>query len=108
MSPENHSSDNIGSGPGGQKINKTSNCVQLRHIPTGLSVKCQETRSREENRRIARRILHMKLDVLENGEHSLAEIKKWSEMRKKKSREKKSRRKYRRLKEETFRSEQEV
>ena len=50
----------------------------------------------------------MKLDVLENGEHSLAEIKKWSEMRKKKSREKKSRRKYRQLKEEALKSEQEV
>lgn len=93
-------SDNVGSGPGGQKINKTSNCVQLRHIPTGMIIKCQETRSREENRRIARRILIRKLDVMENGEESLPEIKKWREIRKKKSREKKSRRKYRRLEEE--------
>jgi peptide chain release factor len=93
-------SDNVGSGPGGQKINKTSNCVQLRHIPTGMIIKCQETRSREENRRIARRILIRKLDVMENGEESLPEIKKWRAIRKKKSREKKSRRKYRRLEEE--------
>jgi len=92
-------SDNVGSGPGGQKINKTSNCVQLRHIPTGMIIKCQETRSREENRRIARRILIRKLDVMENGEESLPEIKKWRAIRKKKSREKKSRRKYRRLEE---------
>ena len=33
-----------GSGPGGQKINKTSNCVQLHHISTGIIVSCQETR----------------------------------------------------------------
>ena len=41
-----------------------------------------------------------KLDVIENGEESLPEIKKWKYIRKKKSREKKSRRKYRRLEEE--------
>lgn len=89
-----------GSGPGGQKINKTSNCVQLRHIPTGMMIKCQESRSRDENRRIARRILARKLDVLENEENSWDEVKKWKEIRKKKNREKKSRRKYRRLAEE--------
>ena len=90
----------LGSGPGGQKINKTSNCVQLKHIPTGMVIKCQETRSREENRRIARRLLVRKLDVMQNGEESLQEIRKWREVRKKKNREKKSRRKYRRLDEE--------
>ena len=65
-----------------------------------MVIKCQETRSREENRKIARRILVRKLDVMENGEESLPEIKKWREVRKKKSREKKSRRKYRRLEED--------
>lgn len=89
-----------GFGPGGQKINKTSSCVQLKHIPTGITVKCQETRSRDENRKIARRILTRKLDVLENGEESLVEIKKWKAIRRKKDREKKSKRKYRRLEEE--------
>ena len=63
-------------------------------------IKCQETRSREENRRVARRLLVRKLDVMQNGEESLQEIRKWREARKKKSREKKSRRKYRRLDEE--------
>lgn len=99
--------DNVGSGPGGQKINKTSNCVQLKHIPSGMVIKCQETRSREENRRIARRLLVRKLDVVQNGEESMDGIKKWKEIRKKKNREKKSRRKYRRLDEEKLANSEE-
>ena len=63
-------------------------------------MKCQETRSREENRRIARRLLIRKLDVIQNGDESMDGIKKWKEIRKKKNREKKSRRKYRRLDED--------
>ncbi|HUD02301.1 MAG TPA: peptide chain release factor-like protein [Rhabdochlamydiaceae bacterium] len=47
----------LGSGSGGQKINKTSSCVYLKHIPTGIEVKCQQDRSRELNRYIARREL---------------------------------------------------
>jgi peptide chain release factor len=43
-----------GSGPGGQKINKTANCVRLVHLPSGLGVSCQESRSREQNRELAR------------------------------------------------------
>ncbi len=46
-----------GSGSGGQKINKTSSCVVLKHIPTGLHVKCQKERSRESNRYFARVLL---------------------------------------------------
>lgn len=92
--------NNVGSGPGGQKINKTSVCVQLKHAPSGIIIKCQETRSREENRRIARRLLVRKLDVIQNGEDSWEGVRKWKEIRKKKSREKKSKRKYRRLEEE--------
>jgi protein subunit release factor B len=44
----------LGSGSGGQKINKTSSCVYLKHLPSGHEVTCQETRSREKNRVIAR------------------------------------------------------
>ena len=46
-----------GSGPGGQSINKTKNNVQLLHKPSGIRVTCQETRSLEQNRKFARRIL---------------------------------------------------
>ena len=43
-----------GSGPGGQKINKTASCVYLKHIPSGIEVKCQKTRSQSLNRYYAR------------------------------------------------------
>jgi len=45
----------LGGGPGGQKTNKTSNVVRLSHGPSGISVRCGETRSRETNRWLARR-----------------------------------------------------
>lgn len=44
----------LGSGSGGQKINKTSSCVYLKHLPSGREITCQDTRSREKNREIAR------------------------------------------------------
>ena len=47
----------LGGGPGGQKTNKTSNVVRLYHEPSGLFVRCAETRSRETNRWLARRQL---------------------------------------------------
>lgn len=59
-----------GSGPGGQKVNKTSSCVFLRHIPSGITVKCQESRSQHRNRVIARRILQDKLEAVVLGEAS--------------------------------------
>ena len=46
-----------GTGRGGQKINKTSSCVYLKHLPSGIEVKCQRERSREINRFLARREL---------------------------------------------------
>ena len=42
-----------GTGPGGQKINKTSSTVWLRHGPTGVEVRCQRERSQAVNREVA-------------------------------------------------------
>ena len=47
----------LGGGPGGQKTNKTSNVVRLIHLPSGIQMRCGETRSRETNRWIARRMI---------------------------------------------------
>ena len=61
-----------GSGAGGQKVNKTSNRVILVHTPTGLRVECQDTRSLQQNRKIARKRLRLKLDAFINGDASRA------------------------------------
>src|SRR3989338_3244920 len=53
---------------GGQKVNKTSTCVYLKHRPTGIEVKCQEERSQALNRFLARRILVNKIESLVLGE----------------------------------------
>jgi len=52
-----------GSGPGGQKINKTSSTVWLRHGPTGIEVRCQAERSQAANREAAWRELCAKLEA---------------------------------------------
>ena len=60
----------LGSGSGGQKINKTSSCVYLRHVPTGIEVRCQQERSQALNRFIARRELCQKIETLLLGKKS--------------------------------------
>jgi len=55
------------SGPGGQKVNKASTCVFIRHTPTGLSVKCQRERLRSVNRFLARRLLLDKIERIQEG-----------------------------------------
>lgn len=52
-----------GTGAGGQKINKTSSTVVLRHRPTGLEVRCQRERSQSANREIARAELCDRLEA---------------------------------------------
>ena len=52
----------LGSGSGGQKMNKTSSCVYLKHTPSGIEIKCQKTRSRELNRYYARKELCEELE----------------------------------------------
>lgn len=86
-----------GTGPGGQKINKTSSAVQLKHLPTGIVVKCQDTRSRAQNRKTARKLLSDRIEELELGEASRTAIKAREKSKKKASADKKKRRKYKQL-----------
>jgi protein subunit release factor B len=55
---------------GGQRVNKTSTCVYLKHIPSGIEVKCQEERSQSLNRYKARILLVKKIDQLVKGKES--------------------------------------
>lgn len=59
-----------GSGNGGQKVNKTSSCIVLRHISSGTVVKCQKTRSQASNRYFARKELCERLEEIKLGKES--------------------------------------
>jgi protein subunit release factor B len=81
------------SGSGGQKVNKTSSCVFLLHVPTGLSVKCQQERSQALNRFVARRILLDRIERIKKGRASaeqkrIEKIKRQKRRRSKKAKEK--------------------
>jgi protein subunit release factor B len=70
-----------GAGPGGQKINKTSSTVWLRHRPTGLEVRCQQQRSQSANRETAWTELAAKLAARARAKVEAAEQSRESERR---------------------------
>ena len=82
------------SGPGGQNANKRDTCVRLVHKPTGVSVKCSNTRHQEINRREAREMLSKALDEHINGDCSLTNLKTLELREKKAKKSAKSRKKY--------------
>ncbi|KAJ5475857.1 hypothetical protein N7475_001586 [Penicillium sp. IBT 31633x] len=86
-----------GTGPGGQKINKTNSAVQIIHKPSGVVVKCQATRSQSQNAKIARSLLADKVESQQKGDQSRVAIKAAAAQKKKASKMKKTRRKYREL-----------
>ena len=87
--------------------NKTSSAVQLKHIPTGTVIKSQATRSRSQNRKIARRIIAEKIEEAEKGPESRVALKAGIKSKKKASKSKKAKRKYRALQEEKEGQEEE-
>jgi protein subunit release factor B len=77
-----------GSGKGGQKVNKTSSCVLLRHVPTGIEVRCQKHREQSKNRISAYKLLILKIEEQLLGKESKF-AKKIEKLKKQKARRRK-------------------
>src|SRR3972149_9027971 len=81
------------SGKGGQKVNKPSTCVYIKHIPTGIEIKCMKDRSQSINRFLARRELVERIERL-SGKLTTDDIKKLKKKKQKSKRRKRAREKY--------------
>lgn len=80
-------------GKGGQRRDRKATCVYLKHLPTGIEVKCDKERSQAINRFLARRMLVEKIEELKQGKESeekkrIAKIRRQKRKRSKRAQEK--------------------